>query len=422
MNGTLPPGSYEIAVRSEHGNVATTNETAVTLRNRSTSGVAAYTTSTLDPAEFGSGEAVRNAITNGTLSRSSTIADNDTVVYGVNASGLTGLPETKNVTLATGADLDGVDGFAFGIRSRDAESGELNATNGTGDIPENATVHLDESGLYLVADAADALATDDRPADDEAFTAAFRVNDDRLREATADPESDHTVTANLTYSRRTQTEDAETTSVDGDLDGEGAVDGGGTGGGEVAGGGTGGGVASGDAGGIGTGGGTGGAGGTGGGAGGGDTIGSAGGSGTRGDANSSDGSGGSDRTAGSSPPTDTPGTQGDLPNGDRFGVRPAADLRSAAPSTSVAVLTASAAERRSNDTDARAVRPAASDGRTAAAENATGESADSPATPNYEDAPIRTTADDVPGFGPLTALGAIVGASLLVGYRRRVGL
>jgi len=48
--------------------------------------------------------------------------------------------------------------------------------------PRNSTVHVDETGLYVIADGTDALPTNRESEPGEEFIAEFRVIDDRLRE------------------------------------------------------------------------------------------------------------------------------------------------------------------------------------------------------------------------------------------------
>ncbi|WP_280587718.1 PGF-CTERM sorting domain-containing protein [Halorubrum sp. Boch-26] len=135
-------------------------------------------------------------------------------------------------------------------------------------------------------------------------------------------------------------------------------------------------------------------------------------------------------------------------NGGRFGIRPVTDFRTVARDDSAespmavspAIASARAAsgsaagaaasengaahgETGREGTDAAAGAPGASGPDTesgmgddpAAKSDATG--AD-PRTPSYDDAPIRTTAEDVPGFGPLVTLVALLLAGRLAARRR----
>lgn len=416
-SGTLPPGTYDLAVRSTHGTVTTADNATVTFEGRSTDGVSAYTTTALDPDALGTAAEVRTAIDGGTLSPSTTVSDEQTVVYAVSASGLSGLPTARDAPLDTGADLGRFDGLAFGVRPNatatdEATASELDAEtdDGTvGSVPDNASVHLDETGLYLVATGADALATDEPPADGDAYTATFRVDDDRLQRA-AESGTGHAVTTDLTYVEP----DAERDLTEGDSAGSvgaGAPSGGG---GSVSGGGSAGG---------GAGGGTGGGGATGGGGGavGGDER-------APEDPDIETGDGDpktavTDGTAGTDGRNVAAGARGfdvvplDADAGATVADRPAgvtavADLRVPYRDHPNAVLNGTASEwstessstggaGESADTDADSNTDAVAD----------------PDTPDYENAPIRSTAYDVPGFGPVATLLAIAMASLLA--RRR---
>jgi len=247
-NETLPPGTYELAVQSEHGDASTVNATTFTLQNRSTNDVTPYATDEKDPTDLETADAIRSAITDGTLSPTSTVGTNHTVVYAVNASGLTGLPAAKNATLATGSDLRECSGFSFGVQpTTSSQLSTADSTDTLGAVPDDSTVHLDESGLYVAANGTDALGGDGSPSDGEEFTATFRVDDDDLRTTATDPPDDHTVTTTLSYTDLDSHRDSESDDQDGDgAEGEsptgesGAGGGSGsTGGGSVGGGSTG---------------------------------------------------------------------------------------------------------------------------------------------------------------------------------------
>ncbi|PHQ37349.1 hypothetical protein DJ69_17495, partial [Halorubrum persicum] len=198
QNATLQPGTYEIEVRSEQGLAATSDNRTVTLTRRSTNGLTTYAGTEADRAGLGSAAAVRDAIESGALSRSERVTANDTVVYAVNASGLTGLPAARNATPETGADLDRLDGIEFGVRPSAGED-EVTANGANGEIPRDSTAHVDETGLYVVADGTDALPSDGKAEPGAEFTAAFRVTDDRLREASSDAPGGHRVTSTVTF-------------------------------------------------------------------------------------------------------------------------------------------------------------------------------------------------------------------------------
>ena len=436
-NGTLPPGEYRIEVRSTQGLAETSDEATVTVRNRSTNGLDAYVTTAFDRDALGTAGAVRRAIANGTLSPTSTVTADETVVYAVDATGLTGLPAARNATTETGADLARLDGLAFGVRSNastlSTETGD-DRTGAVGAVPTNSSVHIDDDGLYLVAEGDDALATDEIPAGGDAFTAEFRVTDERLREVASDSASDHSASTTLTF------EVPPPDEADGD-----SLGGGGSGGGPESGGPVG------DA----TGGGT---------SGGGAPTGSGG--------TTGGGPTGSPPEAGTSPSggkAETPGDatgNGPRPdlgvNGGQFGIRPLADVRPIAREnhtgspasvsrTSVPVDTGAArsggelarsetgADRGGAGTDGadagseetagtdgvagtdEAAGTNAADSRSRAGADSTAKSdaADAePETPTYDDAPIRTTADDVPGFGPLVTVVAVLLAGRLAARRR----
>ena len=393
-NGTLSPGTYEIEVRSEQGIAATSDNATVTLTRRSTNELATYIGPESDRSELGSAAAIRDAIGGGKLSRTERVGASDTVVYAVNASGLTGLPVTQNATPETGDDLDRLEGLEFGVRST-TEADEVTASDSSdpsGGAPRDSTVHVDETGLYVVADAEDALPADGEPEPGEEFTAAFRVTDDRLREAASDPPDGHRVTSTVTF----VAEQGDPPGGDSERVASGGPVGGGGGGGI---------------------GGTGGAGGTGGPAGG-----AAGGPRT----------GGSEADRQNGPNADD--TEGAPGNGDRtaplrgvgFGSRPSAERRRPVLDGPIAVSAPTAAEASevserslngASATDARATDakgPDAGGGGADASETTSGETGDGSdrPTPTYENAPIRTTAEDLPGFGPPHSLAALTLAVL----------
>ncbi|EMA60291.1 hypothetical protein C468_13281 [Halorubrum kocurii JCM 14978] len=447
-NETLPPGDYEIAVRSEQGIATTSDDANVTLARRSTNGLTTYTGTEANQSEFESAAAVRDAIENRTLSRSERVAANDTVVYAVNATGLTGLSAARNATPETGAELDRLEGLAFGVRSA-GDGDELTTSDALGETPRDATVHVDETGLYVVADGDDALPTNGGPEPGEEFTAEFRVTDDHLREAASDPPDGHRVTSMVTFDgagRDGSTSDDPEQIGSGDPTGngssradgstgsgagagsEGEADGGTEGGADGgAGGGTGGsteggagGGTGGEAGGIesGTGGGTGG------GAGNSPSPDQAGG-GPQGAPNA-DGAPGADENADGTDPF----------RGDGFGPPPSAERRTPLLDGPVAVSAPAAAEGEGpGAADASQGEASSIDGEAAGASDdetgtasgetdgaessATGAGDAERATPTYENAPVRATAEDVPGFGPLQSLAALAAALLTAARGRR---
>ncbi|GAB3694446.1 hypothetical protein GCM10028858_04290 [Halorubrum pallidum] len=400
-NESFSSGAYEIAVRSEYDAVTTTNETRITLQNRSTEEITAYTTDQFGPSEFNSVSAIREAIDTEAIASSSSIRATDTVVYAVNASGLAGLPAARNAPLRTGRDLAALGGLQFGVTPTEPSLATAATTDNIGITPENSSVYLDDHGLYLVAEGNEALGVDDAPADGESFTAAFRVTDDTLRDATSDPDDDHVVSTTLTF----EIEDDDTRS-DGDDESVGGSAGAGGGGGGSAGGGGGGG----------SGGGGGGGGGLSG--------------GSSGAAGIDSGSGGSTLSAGRSDAWPSDGvTEGDLPsrNGIRFGTRPAADMLTASMSppltaslvmseTESGILTERGQSRSDAVVDGQGGMVTGGD--VAPKSGRTTDPTRRTATPTYENAPIRATAEDVPGFGPLAAVVAFVLAGVFAVRRR----
>jgi len=445
--GSLSPGTYEIAIRSEQGIATTSDNATVTLTRRSTNGLTTYRGTEANRSELRSAAAVRDAIDNDTLSRAERVDANDTVVYAVNATGLTGLTAARNATPETGADLDRLDGIEFAVRST-GEEGDVATSDAIGETPRDAAVHVDETGLYVVADGEDALPTDDGPEPGEEFTAEFRVTDDRLREAAADPPDGHTVTSTITYGDTDRGE-----SPDGDTERIGSgnpVDGGGDG----------------ERGGSGNAGGSG----------------NVGGSGTTGPSGDTGGNGNSGRNentgetteigdvagnATGGPDLDSP-VGADLPdepnadngttsgNGDRtgpirgagFGSRPNSDgptpaldepIAVSVPTATVATGPSGAPQSEASSSevgtapDETGGEGDSATGRVSGGDAAEAGEATAPdagadvaepaatgserATPTYENAPIRTTAEDLPGFGAIQSLAAL-SLALLAATRR----
>lgn len=423
-NDTLSPGTYRVAVRSEQGLAATSDEASVTVESRATNGMRVYSTTDLEREQLGTARAVRRAIDEGTLSRTEAVRAGETVVYAVNATGLTGLPAARNATVETGRDLARLDGLAFGVRSN--ASAVAAATDDVESVPTNATVHLDERGLFVVGRGIDALAANETPTDGETFTAEFRVEDERLRAATSDSAGDHDVSATVTFEGATSPAD----------DGEPSGESGSLGGGDA-----------------------GGSGGSGAGGGGGAQRDESGGS----SAGGPDRSGGGESataSAGDAPTTGpaAEGARGDSGEPARLGfrragsraeIRPAADVRgvasdeSAVPPAGASVWTGPAGARSdrpgsgagssvasspsgttgaavtNDDGESRAANGGASASDATEAPSTGGDATDAEApTPSYDDAPIRATAEDVPGFGPPATVVALLLAGGL-GARRR---
>jgi hypothetical protein len=395
-NGTLPPGTYEIAVRSEHGIAETRDNATVTIAQRSTNRLTTHAGTGVARSDLGSAAAVRDAIEGDTLSQSKRVGTNDTVVYAVNASGLAGLPAARNVTLETGTDLDGLDGLEFGVRSAGGDDG-LPASNAVGETPRDSTVHVDETGLYVIADGADALPTDGELEPGEEFIAEFRVIDDRLREAASDPPDGHRATSTVTFA------DTDRGSLPGG-DRERIASGD-----PVAGGNNG------------NGGGTTGTG------------------GTAGGTTPTDPSGGGPEGPNAGSAAGTAGNDDRIApaRGVGFGVRPNAERRT--PLLDGPIAVSAPTKIGETGTTGEAETPGGGtlptdDGTTDAGNSegggaeTTGDETDGSesgagepdrATPTYENAPIRATAEDVPGFGPLQSLAALAVTSLVAIRRRR---
>ncbi|WP_240471159.1 hypothetical protein [Halorubrum tropicale] len=461
-SGSLTPGTYDLTLRSEHGTEVANDTATVTVEPRSTNNLTAYTTQAVDRGDFENATAVREAIADGTLTEATTATANDTVVYAVNATGLTGLAATANGSLERGADLDRLDGLEFGVQPTATDASNGSDGGGIGHTPNESAVHLDRNGLYLVVAGDRAFGTETIPDPGETFEVAFRVDDDRLRRTAADDR--HRVTTGLTYVADPA---AEETSVESTADSTqttasvatgssgqpGAPTTSNTGGASTDGGSAGGGSAgSGSA-----GGGSAGSGSTDGGSTGGGSAGSSSITGGSPGTGSADGSGGSvgsdDATA-----TDAGGNNGpDGPTGSDLGrpSRPPGVGVSIAPGASEIPPAAGPAElsgpgglepgpdgsaaansRPENGRPGDGENGPSSDtetgdggGATSAAPGDSGEFRESSVSGEppsdeadasdlgYDDAPIRSTAYDLPGFGPAASLAAVAGASLLA--RRR---
>ncbi|MGM0448475.1 MAG: hypothetical protein ACQERM_09545, partial [Methanobacteriota archaeon] len=443
--GPLSPGTYDLTLRSEHGTEVANDTATVTVDPRSTDNLTAYTTREVSSDGFENATAIREAIDDGTLTPEPNATANETVVYAVNATGLTGLPATANTSLDRGEDLNRLDGFSFGVAP--TETGDDNETvdgDALGATPNESAVHLDREGLYLVADGERAFGTETDLNPGETFEAAFRVDDDRLRRTAAD--SRHRVTTELAYaapdsidggtenettdgSTETPTADGNTTDTDDSSDSEISDSSGtSTGGGST--------------------GGSGSAGSSGSAGGGGSTGGSAGSEG----AADSPGSAGADTSTGAGGPSSVGGPSGSDAN--LSGPRPGVGI-SIAPGMSEILPSAGPPELFDTDRSERgAGGSAVGESRSVGAQSddaggegddapsdesadssATSESGDSSAPDDssapsgqstdeadvsdlgYDNAPIRSTAYDLPGFGPIASLAAVAAASLLA--RRR---
>ncbi|WP_424016091.1 hypothetical protein ACOZ35_00905 [Halorubrum xinjiangense] len=532
----LSPGTYNLTLRSEHGTEVANDTATVTVEPRSTRNLTAYTTRAVAPGEFENATAVREAIANGTLTPATTASANDTVVYAVNATGLTGLPAAANASLERGADLDRLDGLSFGVAPAGTDD-DNESTDGDalGRTPNGSAVHLDREGLYLVADGERAFGTETAPDPGATFEAGFRVDDDRLRQTAADDR--HRATIELAYAADStdgatdaetdddsteagSSTDSETSGSTGTADGSGSTGGGGsagggsTGGGSAGGGSTGGGstdggsagggsagdgsagggsagdgsagggsagggsagggstdggsAGGGSAGGGSTGGGSAGGGSTGGGsAGGGSTGGGSAGGGSTGDPSGSGGGVGSADSASAGNVTDAggPGPSEEAPGSDANRSAPRLGVGiSIAPGTSdippsagppelfgtggpergaggPAAADSGSEDRRSNDAGGSesddATSPESADSVESPKSSTAGESSEASTASEssasndqsadeadasdlgYDEAPIRSTAYDLPGFDAVATLAAVAGASLLARRRGR---
>ncbi|RLM72241.1 PGF-CTERM sorting domain-containing protein [Halorubrum sp. Atlit-8R] len=445
-SGSLTPGMYDLTLRSEHGTEVANDTATVTVEPRSTNNLTAYTTQAVDRGDFENATAVREAIADGTLTEATAATANDTVVYAVNATGLTGLAATANGSLERGANLDRLDGLEFGVQPTATDAGNGSDGNELGRTPNESAVHLDRKGLYLVVAGDRAFGTGTTPDPGEMFEAAFRVDDDRLRRTAAD--DGHRVTTGLTYAADPSEGDAgvdstadstETTaSVATEPSGQsGAATGSDTGGGSAGGSSNGGGSSGGASG------------------GGGSITGGSSGTGSAGGPSGAGGAAGSDETTA----TDAGGrgepggsTGSDLGRPPGVGVPIAPGASEIPPAAGPAKLSGPAELGRGPDGSAAAnSRPESgrpSDGEngpSSGTENGDGggatsaDSGDSGESPEssvsgeptsdeadasdlgYDDAPIRSTAYDLPGFGPVASLAAMAGASLLARRRGGVG-
>jgi PGF-CTERM protein len=425
---SLRPGTYDLTLSSEHGTEVANDTATVTLKPRSTNDLTAYTTRAVAPDGFENATAVRGAIADGTLTRATAATANDTVVYAVNATGLTGLPATANESLERGADLDRLDGLAFGVAPAETDDGnESSGGDALGRTPDEAAVHLDRDGLYLVVAGDRAFGTETLPDPGETFEAAFRVDDGRLRRTAA--QDRHRVSTGLTYVADPTGEKAGTASVDGSTEvtvsaesgpsdssgpsvASSASDG-------PAGGGSHGGSSSGTA-------------STGGPSGPGSAAGPTG-PDDAGNATGMGGLGGSDGPLGSDGGRSTP------PPGVGVSIPPGTS--EIPPSARPATLSGTGGPERDADgsaaSESRSENGRANDGGSDENGDATAvDSADSTESSepsaagkrpsngadatdlDYDEAPIRSTAYDLPGFGAVASLAALTGASLLA---RRCG-
>ena len=410
----LPPGTYDLTLRSGHGSEVGNDTATVTVEPRSTNGLTAYVTGDVAPDEFENATEIRTAIADGTLAPATTVNANDTVVYAVNATGLTGLAETANASLDRGADLDRLEGVSFGVAPTE-DDGNDSTDDALGPTLNGSAVHLDRNGLYLVADGERAFGTETSPDPGRTFEAAFRVDDERLRRTAADDR--HRVTTELTYGAEDSIDgatvnEAAVDSTDASTsDGSGPTASSGSSGGSGA---------------TGTGGSAGGSAATGGGGGPSGPV----------DVGNAAGAGGRTR------PGQAANRSGPRPG---VGISIAPGTSEIPPSAGPAELFGVGASERGADAAAAAGSGSAdgvsngdpggtSDGVTPAEPTDPAASADSPEPSaaddgsadgadasdlGYEDAPIRSTVYDLPGFDAVASLAAVAGASLLARRRGR---
>ena len=217
-DGPLPAGEYTLTARAAPNGPA--HAVTTTLEPRSTDDLTVYTNATaeLDPADLRTSQAVADALAAGTLTPATTVNATDTLVYGLDASGLGGYLATRDPRPTTGTELDALPGLAFAVTTDPADGEPVTRTTASG---TDLLTHDD--GLFLVGTANDTLASTDDDADDtpeeEALLATAEVLDDRLRAAAADaPTGDdpHTAAASMTYrspisSSTEETEETEQT-------------------------------------------------------------------------------------------------------------------------------------------------------------------------------------------------------------------
>ncbi|WP_321163623.1 MULTISPECIES: hypothetical protein [Halorubrum] len=434
---SVSPGTYDVTLRSKHGTAVANDTATVRVTPRSTGDLSAYTTREAVPGEFENATAIRDAVENGTLSEATTAGPNDTMVYGVNATGLTGLPVAANASLDRGADLARLDGLSFGVRRTNAsEATTATEEDALGPVPSDSTVHLDREGLFLVTDGETAFGTETPPADGETFEAGFSVDDERLNR-TDDP-----ATTRLTYVADAPDEPATNGSANGSdtarsTESPPTDSGGSAGTGTAAGSGT-----TDDSGGTGSADGSG-VSGASGASGGSVASGGPGASGASGGASAPAGGGsGSDAGASVSNGSGQGGATGSRGSGGDRETAPPGTGITVAPGTSEIPPSAGPPALFGGDGTTDGERPAAREpgsetgrasdggGSDGGSEAATGEAEsvdtgergdadDNPASDlGYDEAPIRSTMYDLPGFGPVGSLAAVASAALLA--RRRL--
>ncbi|MFC5135840.1 MULTISPECIES: hypothetical protein [Haloferacaceae] len=191
-DGTIPAGEYAITATAEPG--GSTDTATATLRDRSMNDLAVYSTTENGVDAFSTPETVTDAIANGTLTPAENVTDDETVVYAVNATGLSGYTAVCDPDLSTGADLDRLAGLEFTVSNESAtgsDAAPAATANGT-------TVLSRETGLFLVGNATETLDETVGTSAETDLTATFDVIDERLR-AAAGSNASHAGSEPFTY-------------------------------------------------------------------------------------------------------------------------------------------------------------------------------------------------------------------------------
>ena len=228
-NATLAPGEYDLTVRGA-ADGDPDDETTVAIETRETEAITALTSDTLGPEELSDPESVATARENGTVTTSETIDDDETLLVAVDATGLGGLlaahdPITSLDDVADheglGLDVAVVDVDAVDDDADDAE--EMPRATLTDDHLANvSTADPDDDGLHAAVRWNDLAFENGTPSTDDELRLRFAVTDDRLRtaddDATADPDA---VTTTLTYvGNATKSDDGSVSSDADDGDGD----------------------------------------------------------------------------------------------------------------------------------------------------------------------------------------------------------
>lgn len=224
VDGAISSGEYEItATATPNG---PTDTATMTLRNRSMDDLSVYSTAETDAPAFSTSVTITDAIANGTLNSTETVTSDETVVYSLDATGLSGYTAVRDPTLSTGADLDRLAGLEFSI-SNATDAG----TNATPVATANGTTVLThETGLFLVGNASETLDETTETTAETDLVATFDVLDDRLR-AAAGSKTSHVASTPFTYARNTTELDGTdgsdgtaTSDVDSSSDGTGTTE------------------------------------------------------------------------------------------------------------------------------------------------------------------------------------------------------